>query len=90
MTPVQPRVAVVVPLPGQRLHVQFADGIAGEVDCKSLIDGEQAGVFAALRNPIEFDRVGVEHGAVTWACGLDLAPDAMYDEVRQNGRWVLR
>ena len=28
-------------------------------------------------------------GAVQWPNGADLAPDAMYDEIRANGRWVL-
>ena len=90
LTAVQPPVSGVHALPGHRLRVEFADGLVGEVDCRQLVDGEQAGVFAALRDPLEFERVGVEQGAVTWACGLDLAPDAMYDELRRSGRWLLR
>jgi hypothetical protein len=35
-----------------------------------------------------FARVGVDHGAVTWPNGVDLAPDAMYDEIKAESRWV--
>ena len=31
----------------------------------------------------------VEHGAVTWPGELDLAPDAMYREIKKNGFWKL-
>jgi hypothetical protein len=87
---VPPPVVSVQALPGYRLQVTFADGLSGEVACAGLIQGPRAGVFAALREREAFERVGVEHGAVTWSCGLDLAPDAMYDEVRRSGRWVIQ
>jgi hypothetical protein len=32
--------------------------------------------------------MGIEHGAVTWAGDLDLAPDAMYDEIKAAGHWT--
>jgi hypothetical protein len=28
-------------------------------------------------------------GAVTWPGEIDLAPDAMHDEIKKNGKWVL-
>jgi hypothetical protein len=31
----------------------------------------------------------VEHGAVTGPGELDLAPDAMYAEIRNNAQWML-
>ena len=34
--------------------------------------------------------VYVSLGAVTWPGELDLAPDAMYDEIKARGEWVLR
>lgn len=86
---VPPPVTSVQALPGYRLRVTFADGLSGEVACAALIEGATAGVFAALREQEAFEQVGVEHGAVTWSCGLDLAPDAMYDEIRRAGRWVI-
>ena len=32
----------------------------------------------------------VVFGVVTWGNGVDLAPDAMHDEIERNGEWVLR
>jgi hypothetical protein len=83
------RVVDVRPLAGLRLAVQFADGTPGEVDVSRLVAGEGAGVFACLRDPDVFAQVGIDHGAVTWPGEIDLAPDAMYDEIKANGRWVL-
>jgi Protein of unknown function (DUF2442). len=36
-----------------------------------------------------FSAVGLEHGAVTWPEEIDLAPDAMYDAIKTQGKWVL-
>lgn len=83
------RVARVRTLPGYRLAVEFLDGTAGKVDLSRLITGERAGVFAALRSPESFDQAGIEHGVVVWPDGLDLAPDAMHEAIREHGRWVV-
>ena len=83
------RVVEVLALPRHRLRVSFADGTAGEVDVSRLVFGRRPGVFKALRDPSVFDRVRVSHGAVTWPGEVDLAPDAMYDEIRARGRWVV-
>jgi len=32
---------------------------------------------------------GVVMGAVQWANGADLAPDAMYDAIKTHGRWIV-
>jgi hypothetical protein len=50
---------------------------------------ENAGVFAALRDETVFRRVFLEYGAVTWPGEIDLAPDAMYEEIKKNGVWLL-
>ena len=88
MPPVQPRaawrVAAVQALPGYRLRVRFNDGTEGEVDLSSLIFAADAGVFAALRDEALFRRVHVVLGAVTWPGNLDLAPDAMYQAIREH------
>ena len=86
--PVPWRIIGVRPLPGLRLAVQFADGTSGEVDVSRLVAGESAGVFARLRDPKLFAQVGIDEGAVTWPGEIDLAPDAMYDEIKANARWV--
>jgi len=80
----------VVPLPGYRLAVRFVDGTSGIVDLSARVASLGAGVFAQLRDPDVFGRVYIEYGAVTWPGGIDLAPDAMHDEIEANGEWKLR
>lgn len=82
-------VASVEALPHYRLKVRFANGTEGVVDASRLVLGPNPGVFMALRDPREFARAYVERGVVTWPGELDLAPDAMYDEIRANGEWVI-
>lgn len=76
------RVVAVEALPGFRLYVRFVDGTEGTVDLTALIHSPRAGVFASLADPALFDRVHIEHGAVTWPGEIDLAPDAMYTEIK--------
>jgi len=54
-----------------------------------LLHSPRAGVFAALADPALFAQAYIEHGVVTWPGELDLAPDAMYAEVKQHGEWKL-
>jgi len=82
------RVVAVSVLPDFRLRVRFVDGTEGDVDMAGFLGREQDGVFAPLRDPAVFSKVSVELGAVTWPGDLDLAPDAMYDAIRQTGKWV--
>ena len=91
--PIQPsapwRVASVRAMANYTLQVEFIDGTKGEVKMAALIKGDRAGMFSLLADPGEFASVGLEHGAVTWPVGVDLAPDAMYDAIREQGTWVL-
>lgn len=51
---------------------------------------DKAGVFAALKEIPLFNQVCLEYGAVIWPGKIDLAPDAMHDEIKRHGRWVLK
>ena len=81
------RVAQVEVVDNLTLKVRFLDGLSGVVrfDPSFLY-----GVFEVLKDPSLFSQAYVEHGVVTWPGDLDLAPDAMYDEIKKNGEWVLR
>jgi len=83
------RVSSVKTLPAYRLEVTFLDGTRGEVDLSSFLQRPDVGVFAPLRDPEAFARARVTLGAVEWPGGPDLAPDAMYDGIREHGRWIL-
>jgi hypothetical protein len=67
---------------GHRLFVRFADGISGKVQ---LDISELSGVLAPLRDPAFFERAFVDYGAVAWPGDIDLAPDAMYEQVVKQG-----
>jgi hypothetical protein len=84
-------VTSVAALPGARLRVTFVDGTAGEVDMRAFLsDPKPDGtVFEPLRDPAIFVQARVVLGAVQWPNGADLAPDAMYDTIRERGVWVL-
>lgn len=90
ITPSMPwRIEKVRPLRGYRLKVLFLDGTKGEVDASKLIMSKEAGVFAALRDSSLFNKVYVEYGAVTWPGEIDLAPDAMYQSIKHQGKCIL-
>lgn len=50
----------------------------------------KAGVFSELRDISIFNEAHIEYGAVTWPNELDLAPDAMYDTIKNSGVWILQ
>ena len=62
-------------------HLEFADGAAGELDLSELISFR--GVFAPLRDEVEFAKVRVEPdlGTIVWPTGADLCPDVLYSRV---------
>jgi Protein of unknown function (DUF2442) len=64
-------------LGGHRLHLQFDDGISGELD---FADEEWSGVFAPLRDSSYFGRVELDDalGTVTWPNGADVAPETLH------------
>jgi hypothetical protein len=71
------RVVKVTALSQYRLHVEFDDGVTGEVEIFPRLSGP---VFEPLRDETVFRTVTIdpETGAVCWPNGPDLAPDAMY------------
>lgn len=67
--------------------VRFVDGLEGVV---RFLPGFFRGVFSHLIDPAQFRQVAVVGGAVTWPGELDLAPDAMHEEIkRRGGEWVV-
>ena len=75
---------IIAPL---TLLVRFADGISGEVHFEI---SHLTGVFSALKDSNFFKQAFIDRGAVAWPDNIDLAPDAMYNEIKANGVWILR
>lgn len=69
------------------LSVRFADGTTGQV---RFMPEHLTGVFAPLKNSTFFTQVYIDRGAVTWPNDIDLAPDAMYQEIKKHGLWLLK
>lgn len=83
------RLTKVKPLENFILEVEFADGTHGFVEMQLRVMSPTAGVFSKLKDIDIFNKVYLEYGVVTWPGEIDLAPDAMYDEIKRNGKWVL-
>lgn len=69
------------------LWVSFADGTSGYV---KILKQFLTGVFEPLKDPHYFQNVAVVDGALVWPGDIDLAPDAMYHEIKKHGEYVLK
>jgi hypothetical protein len=73
------------------LTVCFVDGTEGDVDMRELLRSDRVvgTVFEQLRDAALFSRATTHLGVVEWTGEIDLAPDAMHDEIRAHGVWIL-
>lgn len=76
-----PDVVAVRPLGDGALHVEFEDGRSGEFDMSPYL---AMPAFAGLRDPEAFARARVEGGTVAWPGGADMAPDVLYEGLRET------
>jgi len=73
-----------------KIEISFADGTSGIADlAPRLSQGPLGDGFDALCDEKVFSKVYLEHGALTWPGGVDLAPDAMYQRIRASGTSIL-
>ncbi|MGM0498568.1 MAG: DUF2442 domain-containing protein [Bacteroidota bacterium] len=90
VTPSMPwRVQQLKVLPEYMLFVRFLDGLEGYVNMKKFLFSDRAGVFAELRDFQKFSGATILYGAVTWPGEIDIAPDAMYEQIKAFGKWDL-
>lgn len=68
-------------------NVEFEDGLTGKVQ---LEKSHLTGVFESLKDLLMFQKIYIQGGVITWPGNLDLAPDAMYAEIKNKGEWILR
>jgi hypothetical protein len=68
------------------IFVTFRDGVEGDI---KFLPTFFRGVFSHLQDQSQFRQVSVVDGIVTWPGELDLAPDAMHEEIKKNGAWRL-
>jgi len=73
-----------------KIDVSSADGTSGVADlAPRLSQGPLGDGFDALCDESVFAKACQEHGALTWPGGIDLAPDAMYQRIRESGASTL-
>lgn len=84
------RLTKVTPLANYKLNVEFVDGTNGSVEMSHRILSDKSGVFTKLKDTQLFNQVYLEYGVVTWPGEIDLAPDAMHDEIKRHGEWILK
>lgn len=70
-----------------RIRLRFVDGFEGRIDLSRLV--QQSMVFAALQDEALFKMVRLCAGVLTWPGGRDLAPDALYRNLRASSGTVL-
>ncbi len=65
-------------------HVQFDDGLEGELD---LSEYQQIGpVFAPLKEEEFCRNVRIEGGTLCWPNGADIAPEALYEKLQSANK----
>jgi hypothetical protein len=71
----------VVPSDPYYLNIRFEDGVEGTIALDEVVKLD--GVFAPLRDPVEFRKVSVhpELGVVCWPNGADLDSDVLYERI---------
>lgn len=58
------------------LSITFSDGVVKVVDLQPYLHG---GVFEQLKDLSKFKQYGLNHWTIEWECGVDLAPEFLYD-----------
>ena len=67
---------------GYRLHLEFEDGVQGDVDISKLVPFK--GVFEPLNNYDFFSKVSVNSdiGTICWENGADLSPAYLRENIQ--------
>jgi hypothetical protein len=66
------------------LEVAFADGTRGVLSLKTRLFGP---VFEPLKDESLFAQVNIdEFGVICWPNGADLAPDALYQDLKRRSQ----
>jgi uncharacterized protein DUF2442 len=72
--------------PNFQIQVEFADGTAGIADLSPRLSrGPLGDGYDPLCDQALFSQAYLDHGALTWPDGIDLAPDAMYERILASG-----
>ena len=63
-------------------HIVFDDGTSGDVDFSEYM--RKGPVFRPLRDLSFFRKARVEGGTISWPNGADIAPETLYEKIRER------
>jgi hypothetical protein len=69
------------------INIWFHDGTAGQV---RFMPEFFTGVFEHCKDSQFFQKAYIDAGALAWPGEIDLAPDALYEHLKKDGKYVLR
>lgn len=77
-----PQIVQAQPLSGYRVRLEYADGVAGEVDLSRLVG---KGIFQLWKDPAAFARISIGSGGeLRWNEEVDLCADSLYLELTRK------
>src|SRR6266540_1607196 len=85
-----PRVTYIRLLEEHRVHLVFSDGTEGVADLSDLVG--RGPVFMPLTDPEFFRQVRLDEelGTIVWPNGADVAPESLYDRVKEHSETSAR
>lgn len=67
---------------GYTFYVAFDNGVAGDVDLSEYAN--KGPIFAPLKNMDFFQKATIAGGTLSWPNGADIAPETLYEKIRQQ------
>jgi hypothetical protein len=67
-----------------KIHVTFNNGENGVIDLEEAICHDKRPIFTELIDTNKFRQFNVDFDTIVWENGLDLAPEYLYDFLKQS------
>jgi hypothetical protein len=68
-----------------KVWIAFDDGLEGEINLEQKLKN-RGGVFAPLQDINYFKNFKIENDTLSWENGADLAPESLYELLKQQNK----